>query len=246
LAYTEGQNRLTSSTTPTVSTIVPVFNNAAFLGEALRSILGQTRPSDQIIVVDDGSTDESAVVARSFMPALTLVSQVNKGIGAARNAGLAAATGEVIGFLDADDLWPIDSLRARLTMLEADDALDAVYGLVEHFISPTLDDAARASLHCPVGQMAARFAGAMLVRRRAFERLGVFDPELKVGEMVDWAARLKDSGAAVGAVDTVVMRRRIHDANTTTRGRPLYGDYLRVLKASLKRKTGARLAEAGQ
>jgi glycosyltransferase involved in cell wall biosynthesis len=223
-----------------VSVIVPLHNDEAYLDEALRSILGQTRPPEQVVVVDDGSTDASADIARKHLPHIILLSQANQGISGARNTGIAAATGDVIAFLDADDVWPADSLQRRLDILEADPEVDAVYGLVEQFISPEVDAASRARMHLPEGRTAARFAGAVLVRRRVFDRIGGFDPALRVGETIDWSARLQDSGAKVAVVDALVMRRRIHGANTMLQQRPGHGDYLAALRASVARKAAAK------
>jgi glycosyltransferase involved in cell wall biosynthesis len=223
-----------------VSVVVPLHNDEDYLDEAVRSILGQTRPPEQVIVVDDGSTDASPEVARKHLPHITLLSQANQGIAGARNSGIAAATGDVIAFLDADDLWPADSLERRLEVLEADPEVDAVYGLVEQFISPEVDASTRERLHLPEGRTAARFAGAVLARRRVFDRIGAFDRALKVGEMIDWSARLQDSGAKVAVVDVLVMRRRIHGANTMLQQRPGHGDYLAALRASVARKAAAK------
>ena len=223
-----------------VSVIVPLYNHETYLDEALRSIREQTRPPEQIIVVDDGSTDASAEVARRHAPHVTLIFQANQGIASARNAGLAAATGEFIAFLDADDLWPRDSLERRLDVLEADAALDATYGLVEQFVSPEIDPASLAHLHLPQGRTAARFAGAILLRRRVIDRIGFFDPAIRVGEMIDFSARLQDSGARVAALDVLVLRRRIHGANTMLSASSAHGDYLKALRASVARKAAAR------
>ncbi|MGZ3274260.1 MAG: glycosyltransferase family A protein [Caulobacteraceae bacterium] len=228
-----------------VSVIVPLYNDESYLDDALHSILGQTRPPEQVIVIDDGSTDASVDVARKHLPRITLLSQANQGAAAARNLGIAAATGDVIAFLDADDLWTASSLQRRLDILDGDPEVDAVYGLVEQFISPEVDAATRERLHLPEGQTAARFAGAILVRRRVFDRIGVFDPALKVGEMIDWTARLQDSGAKVVAVEDLVMRRRIHGANTMLNKPPGHGDYLRALRASVARKAAAKHSTAG-
>jgi len=225
-----------------VSVIVPLYNDEPYLDEALRSILDQTRPPEQIIVVDDGSTDGSVEVARKYLPRITVLTQANQGAAGARNLGIAAATGDVIAFLDADDLWTADSLQRRLDVLEADPGVDAVYGLVEQFISPDVDAPTRERLHLPEGQTAARFAGAILVRRRVFDRVGVFDPALRVGEMIDWSARLQDSGAKVAVIEDLVMRRRIHGANTMLNKAPGHGDYLRALRASVARKAAKQSA----
>jgi glycosyltransferase involved in cell wall biosynthesis len=228
-----------------VSVIVPLHNDEAHLDEALRSILDQTRPPEQVIVVDDGSTDASVEVARRYLPQITLLAQANQGAAGARNTGIAAATGDVIAFLDADDLWTADSLQRRLDILEADPKVDAVYGLVEQFISPEVDAATRERIHLPEGRTAARLNGAILVRRRVFDRIGVFDPALKVGEMIDWSARLQDSGAKVAVVEDLVMRRRIHGANTMLNKGPGHGDYLKALRASVARKAAAQRSTAG-
>src|SRR4051794_33568080 len=101
-------------TVQSVSVIVPVHNGAEFLAEALNSLLAQTRRPDQIIVVDDGSTDGSADVASRFGTEVTLVRQENRGPSSARNRGLDLASGSHVGFLDADDLWVPDCLSTQL------------------------------------------------------------------------------------------------------------------------------------
>lgn len=224
----------------TLSVIVPVYNGGAFLAEALTSVFAQSRRPHQVVVVDDGSTDGSAEVALNFP--VTLRRQSNQGIGAARNAGLAAACCEVIAFLDADDLWPADSLAARMDRLESEPCLAGVYGLVEHFLTPGLAPTLTEKFHCPVGQTPARLAGSTLLRRSAFEGVGAFDATLRVGETLDWMARLIDRGGRLAAIDTLVMRRRIHGANTTVREADVVGDYIRLLRASVARKAAGASA----
>lgn len=221
-----------------VSVIIPCFNHARYLGDAIESVLAQSRAPDEIIIVDDGSSDGSAAVAARYP--VRIFAQPNQGIGAARNKGLSVARGDVIGFLDADDLWTEGSLARRLEALEGDPKLACVFGMLEHFVSPELDAATAAGLECPQGASAARFAGVMLTRKSLFDAIGPFDAQVRVGEMMDWAARLAESGAQTSNLAAVVMRRRIHGANTVLRERASHGDYLRVLKASLARKAAAQ------
>ena len=104
-----------------ISVVVPFYNNAALLGDCLASIAAQTHRNLQVVMVDDGSTDGSAAIARdqaSADPRFELVSQQNRGPGAARNRGVAAATGEFLAFVDADDLLPPDAYATMLAVLE--------------------------------------------------------------------------------------------------------------------------------
>src|SRR5262247_2937258 len=104
-----------------ISVVVPFFNNVAFLGDCLASIAAQTYPDLQVIMVDDGSTDGSAEIARAQAaadPRFELISQPNGGPGSARNRGVAAATGEFLAFVDADDLLPPDAYATMLGTIE--------------------------------------------------------------------------------------------------------------------------------
>jgi glycosyltransferase involved in cell wall biosynthesis len=88
-----------------ISVIVPVYNGAKFIAAAIRSVLRQTLPPDEVIIVDDGSTDQSGDIAAGFEPKLRVLRQMHRGGAAALNAGIAVSRGELLAFLDADDLW---------------------------------------------------------------------------------------------------------------------------------------------
>ena len=112
---------------PKLSVIVPNFNREALIGETLTNLLAQTRPPDELIVIDDGSTDGSAEVIAGFGKAVTLLRQANAGPAVARNKGLAAASGEFVQFFDSDDLCSLDKLELQSRALAASDA-PFVYG----------------------------------------------------------------------------------------------------------------------
>src|SRR4029450_5225599 len=95
---------------PKVSVIIPTYNGAGFIGETIDSVLEQTYQDFELIVVDDGSTDETHKVLNSYGDKLKICSQANRGVTAARNAGIQAASGELIAFLDHDDLWEKEKL----------------------------------------------------------------------------------------------------------------------------------------
>ena len=98
---------------PFLSVVIPNYNRAALIGETLDNVFAQTRPPDEVIVVDDGSTDDSVKVIERYGKRVTLIRQANAGPGAARNRGLAAARGELIQFMDSDDLWSLNKLEAQ-------------------------------------------------------------------------------------------------------------------------------------
>jgi glycosyltransferase involved in cell wall biosynthesis len=222
---------------PSTNVIVPCYNAAAYLADAIESILDQDHQADEIIVVDDGSIDASAtLVTGRFGSRVRYEYQPHQGVGAARNRGIRLARADCIAFLDADDLWPPASLGVRLVRLAGSPEIDCVYGLVEQFISSEIDPAARATLHCPVGAQPARSAGTMLVRRNVFDRIGFFDVSLKIGETIDWFARFEERGLIAAAVDLVVLKRRIHATNTVIKEKHRQSDYLKILKASLDRR----------
>ncbi|EPX80518.1 glycosyltransferase family 2 protein [Salipiger mucosus] len=113
---------------PQASIVVPAFNAADTLGETLRSLLAQTHPDFEIVVVDDGSTDRTVAVARGFGDArIRVVQQPNRGLAGARNSGIAAARGAFIGFCDADDLWRPTKLAAHVAHLEANPEIGLSY-----------------------------------------------------------------------------------------------------------------------
>jgi glycosyltransferase involved in cell wall biosynthesis len=123
-------------TSARVSAVMPARNAARFIEQALRSILDQTVPPASIVVVDDGSTDETATIAGSLHPSITVVRRDHAGIGAARSAGVAATTTEFVAFLDADDLWLPHKLERQLALMDDDPSLDGVFCLLDEFYDP--------------------------------------------------------------------------------------------------------------
>ena len=221
------------------SVLIPCFNGAAYLAEALDTVLAQTLVPFEIILVDDGSTDATEEIARRYAPRVRYDPQPHRGIAATRNRALQLAQGDTFAFLDADDLWPEDSLACRARLLRAAGASRAwAGGLIEEFISPELDAAARAGLTCRPEPMAGRLLGALLMQREAFERVGRFDESQPVAEAVDWVARADAMGLTGDTVNRVVLRRRIHLTNNGQRVRSR-ASYLQFLKASIDRRRGS-------
>jgi glycosyltransferase involved in cell wall biosynthesis len=214
-----------------ISVLIPCYQSARFLGAAIESALRQTVPPWEIVVVDDGSTDDSAGVVRRCGGSVRYVTQEHAGIVAARNHALQLAGAPLIAFLDADDVWPVDSLALRVAAMTAEPYAEVVAGRLQRFAGDVVDT--------PDAAAAARVAGTMLIRRDVFDRIGVFDPTLRVGETMDWVARAVHAGVRIVEIDHHVLHRRVHDANTVRRV-PVESDYLRVLRQAISRRRDQR------
>lgn len=229
-------------TSTSVSVIIPVYNREAYVAEAICSVLDQTVPPTEVIVVDDGSCDRSAEIVQAFGGPVRYMAQPNSGAAVARNRGVDLSTGDLLAFLDSDDRWLPDKLERQLAALEAQPDLAMVFGHVRQFISPDLDEAAQARVRIPAEVMAGYHVGTLLIRREAFWRVGYFETQWQVGEFVSWQMRATELGLPMHMLPEVVMERRLHSTNMGRTQQSTATDYLRIVKASLDR----RRAQAAQ
>jgi glycosyltransferase involved in cell wall biosynthesis len=220
---------------PSVSVVVPVYNAARFLDEAIRSILGQRHAGLELIVVDDGSTDGSGDVARRY-PEVHCHAEPRSGPGAARNAGIALAGADLFAFLDADDTWVEGKLARQLDVLGGSPAVEAVFGHVRCFASPDLPATEAARVHVPSEPLAGPHVGTMLIRRGAFARVGPFREGLRAADFVEWYTRAVDAGLASVMLPDVLLHRRIHASNTARVRGEIGGEFVRVLKTAIDRR----------
>jgi glycosyltransferase involved in cell wall biosynthesis len=124
-------------TSPTVSVIIPCYNGAKYLRQAVESVLAQTHPPLEVIVVDDGSTDDSAEIAASFGPPVRVIRQANQGESVARNRGIAEARGDYLHFLDADDLMHPEAFERMLAAIAGRANAVALVGFAMFTVDPT-------------------------------------------------------------------------------------------------------------
>lgn len=206
------------------------------MNEAIQTVLNQSYRPDEIIVVDDGSTDDTPEAIRSFDDDVEYVRQENAGAGAARNTGIRRASGDFLSFIDSDDLWPPDKIENQLQAFEAEPDLDLVFGFVEQFVCPTLSTSERAAIACPAAPMPGFHVGTMMARASAFEKVGLFETNWEVGEFVSWFARAKEENLTISMLPTVALRRRIHTTNMVIEKRDSYDDFAKILKASIDRR----------
>ena len=214
------------------SVVIPAYNAAEMITEAINSILRQTVGPERIIVVDDGSTDGTGGVAAGFGALVEVIRQENAGVSAATNRGIEAVKTPLLACLDADDIWLSDKIARQLGRLESDRELDAVFARMRSFqhgkpIDPKSE--ARDIWGRPT----------MLIWTESARRVGpLVDPSGGGGrgDMVDWIARARDLGLRLEMMPEVLALRRIH------RGSMSYGfdrrdiGYLHAVKAALDRR----------
>lgn len=216
---------------PLVSVIIPAYNAAEFISEALESVLVQTYRPLEIIVVDDGSRDgTSAVVERFVSKGVRLILQENAGPSAARNRGIAAATGNYIAFLDADDLWMPETVQKLVSYIVNNPDVRLAFGDAGSFgPEGVLFDSAFKKYGFP--DLAGRnvvanafenlfekgnfiLTGTVLVERECLDNVGYFDEKLRYAEDADLWVRIA-LFYKIGCVPEPLMMRRIHATNTS-------------------------------
>ncbi|MEP7270436.1 MAG: glycosyltransferase family A protein [Acidobacteriota bacterium] len=219
-----------------ISVVIPVYNGERHLAAAIESALAQTYPGIEVIVVDDGSTDSSASIAMRFGERVTLVTQHRGGAGPARNHGVDRARGDLLAFLDADDLWLPNKTKLQMSKLIANPNVEAAFGLVEQFISPELPLNVASRIKCPEGVQPGYIPGTLLIRQASWRRIGPFSPGFRLGEFIEWYARAEEAGLRSVMLPDVVLSRRLHDANSGITERDSRADYVRILKATMDRR----------
>ena len=223
------------SSQPFISVIIPVFNGEAFLAEAVESIQQQDYHPLEIIIVDDGSTDGTAAIASSYKAGVRYVYQPNSGLPATRNRGLRMANGEVIGFLDVDDLWPENRLERQLTRLADDPSVDIIIGLQLYVKIKGVVDG-KHTFEKLLGPLVNLSLGSALFRRAVFDRVGIFDETLYYCDDWDWFMRARELGVPMVIHQDVTLIVRRHESNMTN-NTVLGNRYtMQMLKKSLDRR----------
>ncbi len=219
-----------------VSVILPIYNAERYLAEAVESVFLYHFEPLELIVVDDGSTDRGAELIPAFGKNIHYVYQSNQGPSSARNTGLSMATGEIIAFIDADDIWPEGKLKTQLQLLHDLPEIDVVWGksryqfeseAVVHYFSET-EFAADTVFNA--------FLGAALFRKRVFERVGLFDSTLRFGEDWDWLNRASELRVPILKTEDCSLIYRVHAQNMTSDKKEVDFHTVKLLKKKLDRK----------
>jgi glycosyltransferase involved in cell wall biosynthesis len=201
-----------------ISCIIPVFNGAAHIAEALDSVALQTLVPDEIIVIDDGSSDGSGGIAAEHAVRPRILVTDRRGPGHARNAGVAASRGALIAFLDADDLWLADKTAKQSALFDAADAPDLAACAFDNFADPATPIEGPGDWRNPLIGYAAgslQLSGAMITRAM-FDRIGGFDETIRpYGEDNDLLIRIIAAAGRIVRMEEALVRRRLHTTNLT-------------------------------
>lgn len=224
---------------PLVTLIVASLNGERFLQQTLESAFAQDLVSYEVVFVDDGSTDGTAAIARSFP--LRYIHQENAGASSARNAGLAVARGEFVAFLDDDDLVPPDKLRIQSDHLRAHPETGCVLGRQEWIFEAGVEppNLQRDPIFGDLGGIA---MGTAMIRRSILEELDGFDASYRFAEDRDLFVRLREHGVGIEVLPDIVLHRRVHGSNATL-SPPEIHPLLRSLKEKLDRGRAAAARE---
>jgi glycosyltransferase involved in cell wall biosynthesis len=223
--------------TPLVSVIMPVFNTDKYVAQAIQSVLEQTKNDLELICINDGSTDNSLSVLKSFGDKIIILeNDVKSGIAIARNKGLAVAQGQFIAFIDSDDIWKLDKLEKQLSLFEKNPKLDITFTYMECFLSPEIPEEIKKIRYCPPGITPGYLPGTFLAKKSSFDKVGLFNTSLTLGEFIDWFAKAEEIGLTHDIARDLLYLRRIHETNTGVNERPNRTDYLKVVKSALDRR----------
>ena len=220
---------------PLVSVIIPVYNGARFLRAALESVFAQTYPSFEVIVVDDGSSDDSGAIALNF-PEVRYIRQENQGVAAARNHGIEAAQGEFFAFLDQDDVWTPEKLKLQIEHLLNNPELGYTLTHQQYFLEPGTPLPAWFRKELLTSVHTGWVLGTLVVRRTAFEQVGNFATGYSAANDSDWFFRAKAAEIPMAIVAELLLLKRIHEANDSGRAKEILSELLKVVKSSLDRQ----------
>jgi len=212
---------------PDVSVIIPNYNRETLIGETIANLIGQTRPPDEIIVVDDGSADRSVEVIQSFGGKVKLIQQTNQGPGAARNAGLRLATGDFIQFQDSDDLYSLNKLEVQAKLLEQTGAdiafspwtkvrIDGRSLSFENHVLQQEMPPQQLSLVCWWLRGWSTVFQSLLFRRSFLDRVGFYRTDMMLGEDGELFFRALTSSPTVAFSPQALTLYRLHETNKLT------------------------------
>ena len=227
----------------TISAVITMYNRGELALQALASVKAQSRPPDEILVIDDGSAEEAGAVIRE--QGVRYYWQPNAGSSAARNTGWKLASSDWIAYLDCDDLWEKDKLVLQETAAHKDPSLEAVFGHAFNFAEPSELERFQSPCHRLGVAIPGWLPSAALVRKSLLETMGGFNPEVKNVEVVDWIMRLRRREARTLMLPETVLRRRLHARNKGHQSGAMQKDHFALLREWRATQSAAKPAPSG-
>ena len=251
-----------TNTTYTISAVIPAYNSAAFLPDCINSIRQQTIPLHEIIIVDDGSSDNTEAVVKSLGDDIVYIKQQNQGPAAARNRGIQKATGDWIAFLDADDQWTSNKIELQLNCLEKYPELQLIAGdMAETNAQSKVETPSVLAYHgqrdlfkqldgAPLKHACASLVqknfiptGTVLAKKECLIEAGLFPETIRFGEDLALWAQVAARHPITCLPDILMLRRR-HDSNLTDSNEDMLKGIVQVMRL-LKEKCGDVLQKQG-
>jgi glycosyltransferase involved in cell wall biosynthesis len=218
-----------------VSVVIPVYNGEAFIRGAIETVRAQNYEPLEIIIVDDGSTDKTGSIVNSVAEHVRYVYQEHRGASSARNRGVALARGNLLAFLDADDLWPPDKLAGQIACFTAQPTLEIVSGYVQ-FMKCVLGANQEAAFEATGSPHFVMNLGGAIIKRSVFDRVGYFDEKLFLAEDANWLLRAFEKRVSIGVLKKVTLYYRRHPGGVSF-GRGLREcGFIGEIKKSLDRR----------
>jgi glycosyltransferase involved in cell wall biosynthesis len=230
------KGEISDSNNPLISIIIPVYNSERFIRDAIASIINDKYLPKEIIVVNDGSTDNTPNIVSKF-PNIILISRENRGVAIARNAGIESSTGEYIAFLDSDDIWMPGRIEKSLNYFSKHPEIDFIHGQQVMFLENGVQKPNLIKQEWLEKPMDACIPGTLMLKKTCFEKIGLFNPEYKTGEDTEWLVRAKEANLKMARIPLIFLRRRIHDSNISLNyGEKPNVNLLKIMRKSIHRK----------
>lgn len=220
---------------PFISIILPVFNGEEYLDDTLQSIFKQDYKHFEVIVVDDGSIDNSEKISKSYN--VRYFYQENQGVAAARNYGIKLAKGEIVAFIDQDDTWLPGKLMKQINQMISEHELGYVltYQMLKLAVGINKIPAwvRKNQLNKPI---VGYLPSTLMVRKDVFDKIGLFNPDYNTGSDTEWFFRAKDNHIKMEILQEVLTLRKIHKYNHSNLVGDSHIELLRIIRSSIFRK----------
>lgn len=219
---------------PLLNVVIPIYNSGPYLREAIESILNQSYQPIEIIAIDDGSTDDSAEIVKSYKE-IRYFHQENLGPAVARNKGISIAQADYIGFHDADDICEKNRFECQMELLLNNSQLKLVYSRIQNFAEKNAN--VPSFLQTPeLMKPRMGFISSGVMHKTVFEQVGLFNPEIRIGEDVEWIIRANEKGICACTIPDVLIMRRLHENNISKDLSTGHRNLARILLAAIKRR----------